>query len=107
MRGVGVLKLHQNESLGVNQAERGCFLKNLRGDEPNYSIFYLVSHLRCNVAILPVVNIATLPLVTEDLPISPRFTTYNFYRAASSALLHQPSMVGFYLPTSSRSPLQY
>ena len=28
-----------------------------------------------------------LPVVTKDLPISPRFTPYNFYRDASSALL--------------------
>ena len=32
--------------------------------------------------------ITILPVVTKDLPISPRFTPYNFYRDASSALLH-------------------
>ena len=32
-------------------------------------------------------NVAILPVVTKDLPISPRFTPYNFYRDASSALL--------------------
>ena len=31
--------------------------------------------------------ITILPVVTKDLPISPRFTAYNFYRDASSALL--------------------
>ena len=32
--------------------------------------------------------ITILPVVTKDLPISPRFTPYNFfYRDASSALL--------------------
>ena len=31
--------------------------------------------------------ITILPVVTKDLPISPRFTSYNFYRDASSALL--------------------
>ena len=31
--------------------------------------------------------ITSLPVVTKDLPISPRFTPYNFYRDASSALL--------------------
>ena len=31
--------------------------------------------------------ITILPVVTKDLPISPRFTTYDFYRDASSALL--------------------
>ena len=31
--------------------------------------------------------ITILPVVTKDLPISPRFTPYNFYRYASSALL--------------------
>ena len=30
--------------------------------------------------------ITILPAVTKDLPISPRFTPYNFYRDASSAL---------------------
>ena len=32
--------------------------------------------------------ITILPVVTKDLPISPRFTPYDFYRDASSALLH-------------------
>ena len=31
--------------------------------------------------------ITILPVVTKDLPISPRFMPYNFYRDASSALL--------------------
>ena len=31
--------------------------------------------------------ITILPVVTKDLPISPRFTSYNFYCDASSALL--------------------
>ena len=31
--------------------------------------------------------ITILPVVTKDLPISPRFTPYDFYRDASSALL--------------------
>ena len=31
--------------------------------------------------------ITILPVVTKDLPISPRFTPYNFYRDASSVLL--------------------
>ena len=31
--------------------------------------------------------ITILPVITKDLPISPRFTPYNFYRDASSALL--------------------
>ena len=31
--------------------------------------------------------ITILPVVTKDLPVSPRFTPYNFYRDASSALL--------------------
>ena len=30
--------------------------------------------------------ITILPVVTKDLPISPRFTPYNFYRDSSSAL---------------------
>ena len=32
-------------------------------------------------------NVAILPVVTRDLPNSPRFTPYDFYRDASSALL--------------------
>ena len=32
--------------------------------------------------------ITILPVVTKDLPISPRFTPYDFYRDASSAILH-------------------
>ena len=31
--------------------------------------------------------ITTLPVVTKDLHISPRFTPYDFYRVASSAIL--------------------
>ena len=31
--------------------------------------------------------ITILPVVTKDLPISPQFTPYDFYRDASSALL--------------------
>ena len=31
--------------------------------------------------------ITILPVVTKDLPVSPRFTPYDFYRDASSALL--------------------
>ena len=45
--------------------------------------------------------ITILPVVTKDLPISPRFTPYNFYRDASSALLQ---LVNQWLNfTSSRS----
>ena len=32
-------------------------------------------------------NITIPPVVTKDLPISPRFTPYEFYRDVSSALL--------------------
>ena len=31
--------------------------------------------------------ITILPVVTKDLPISPRFTPYDFYRDASSVIL--------------------
>ena len=31
--------------------------------------------------------ITILPVVTKDLPISPRFTPYDFYRDASSAII--------------------
>ena len=33
-------------------------------------------------------NVAILPVVPKDLPISPRFSPTNWYRDASSALLH-------------------
>ena len=33
--------------------------------------------------------ITILPVVTKDLPISPRFTPYDFYRDASSSALLQ------------------
>ena len=32
-------------------------------------------------------NITTLPVITKDLPISPRFTPYEFLSHVSSALL--------------------
>ena len=53
--------------------------------------------------------ITILPVVTKDLPISPRFTPYNFfYRDASSALTLTTSqpMVEFYLLTFPRFPLR-
>ena len=48
-----------------------------------YTVFiYFSSHLQ------PIGPVAILPVVTNDLPISPRFTPYEiFYRDASSALL--------------------
>ena len=46
--------------------------------------------------------ITILPVVTKDLPISPRFTPYNFLsRCKFSSLTTQP-MVEFYLLTFPR-----
>ena len=53
--------------------------------------------------------ITILPVVTKDLPISPRFTPYNFfYRDASSALLQLVNQwLDFtYLLTFPRFPLR-
>ena len=51
--------------------------------------------------------ITILPMVTEDLPISPRFTPYNFLsRCKFSTLTTRQPMVEFYLLTFPRFPLR-
>ena len=52
--------------------------------------------------------ITILPVVTKDLPISPRFTPYEFHRDASSAsnLTTRQPMVEVYLLASPRFPLR-
>ena len=51
--------------------------------------------------------ITILPVVTKDLPISPRFTPYNFLlRCKFSTLITRQPIVEFYLLTSPRSPLR-
>ena len=51
--------------------------------------------------------ITILSVVTKDLPISPRFTPYDFYRDASSALLLLVNQwLDFYLLTFPRFPLR-
>ena len=51
--------------------------------------------------------ITTLSVVTKDLPISPRFTPYNFLsRCKFSTLTTRQPMVEFYLLTFPRFPLQ-
>ena len=51
--------------------------------------------------------IAILPVVTKDLPISPRFTPYNFLsRCKFSTLTTRQPMVEFYLLTFPRFPLR-
>ena len=51
--------------------------------------------------------ITILPVVTKDLPISPRFTPYNFSsRCKFSTLTTRQPMVEFYLFTFPRFPLQ-
>ena len=48
-----------------------------------------------------------LPVVTKDLPISPRFTPYNFLsRCKFSTLTTRQPMVEFYLLTFPRFPLR-
>ena len=51
--------------------------------------------------------ITILPVVTKDLPISPRFTPYNFLsRCKFSTLTPRQPMVEFYLLTFPRFPLR-
>ena len=51
--------------------------------------------------------ITILPVVTKDLPISPRFTPYNFLsRCKFSTLTTRQPMVEFYLLTFPRCPLR-
>ena len=51
--------------------------------------------------------ITILPVVTKDLPISPRFTSYNFLsRCKFSTLTTRQPMVEFYLLTFPRFPLR-
>ena len=51
--------------------------------------------------------ITILPVVTKDLPISPRFTPYNFLsRCKVSILTTRQPMVEFYLLTFPRYPLR-
>ena len=51
--------------------------------------------------------ITILPVVIKDLPISPRFTPYNFLsRCKFSTLTSRQPMVEFYLLTFPRFPLR-
>ena len=51
--------------------------------------------------------ITILPVVTKDLPISPRYTPYNFFsRCKFSNLTTRQPMVEFYLLTFPRFPLR-
>ena len=51
--------------------------------------------------------ITILPVITKDLPISPRFTPYDFVsRCKFSTLTNRQPMVEFYLLTFPRFPLQ-
>ena len=52
-------------------------------------------------------HVTTLPVVTKDLPISPRFTSYDFLsRCKFSTLTTRQPMVEFYLLTFPRFPLR-
>ena len=52
--------------------------------------------------------VTILSVVTKDLPISPRFTPYNFLSRSmfSTLTTRQPIMVEFYLLTFPRFPLR-
>ena len=52
--------------------------------------------------------ITILPVVTKDLPISPRFTPYDYLSRCKFSTLttRQPTMVEFYLLTFPRFPLR-
>ena len=51
--------------------------------------------------------VTILPVVTKDLPISPRFTPYNFLsRCKFSTFTTRQPMVEFYLLTFPRFPLR-
>ena len=51
--------------------------------------------------------ITILPVVTKDLPISPRFTAYDFFsRCTFSNFTARQSLVEFYLLTFPRFPLR-
>ena len=51
--------------------------------------------------------ITILPVATKDLPISPRFTPYDFFsRCKFSTLTTRQPMVEFYLLTLPRFPLR-
>ena len=51
--------------------------------------------------------ITILPVVTKDLPLSPRFTPYDFLsRCKFSTLTTRQPMVEFYLLTFPRFPLR-
>ena len=62
--------------------------------------FFLSSHLQPMDLIITI-----LPVVTKDLPISPRFTLYIFFIAMQVQHSRQP-MVEFYLLTFPRFPLR-
>ena len=76
-------------------------IKNRRG----FAIYLCISLLPLTAdgpqrARLPIpctyCNVATLPVVSEDLAVSPRFSPTIFYRDASSALLHPIYDILFY-----------
>ena len=56
---------------------------------------------------MDLIIITTLPVVTKDLPISPRFTPYDFLsRCKFSNLTTRQPMLEFYLLTFPRFPLR-
>ena len=67
-----------------------------------FLLFFLSSHLQPMDLIITI-----LPVVPKDLPISPRFTPYNFLsRCKFSTLTTRQPMVEFYLLTFPRFPLR-
>ena len=68
----------------------------------SFFFFFFKSHLWPMDLIITI-----LPVVTKDLPISPRFTPYNFSsRCKFSTLTTRQPMVEFYLLTFPRFPLR-
>ena len=63
--------------------------------------FFFSSHLQPMDLIITI-----LPVVTKDLPISPRFMPYNFLSRCKFTLTTRQPMVEFYLLTFPRFPLR-
>ena len=67
-----------------------------------FFFFFFSSHLQPMDLIITI-----LPVVTKDLPISPRFTPYDFLsRCKFTTLTTRQPMVEFYLLTFPRFPLR-
>ena len=86
----------------VLNCARVCFLFCLYLTSDRWASTCLITNpTYCNVAIL------LMPVVTKDLPISPRFPPYEFsWRCKFSTLTTRQPMVKFYLLMFARFPLR-